>query len=84
MEVGKINGIRLIKNHHMITYKETIQIKRTWGERLFSLPFRPFTKYKKRDIYEPSKEYILDKQNRVIYAHPETIETIISMIKDIP
>jgi hypothetical protein len=44
--------------------------ERTWKERLFSWPWRPWKKLKHFMVVIPSGDFIIDHQNGVVYAHP--------------
>jgi hypothetical protein len=68
------NGYKLISSPAMQT---AILEKRTWKERLFSLPFRPFKRMKIVG-YKPL-DYVI-KTDDTIYGAPQTIELLQRMV----
>lgn len=60
------------------TMQSPIKEKRTWRERLFTLPFEPFKKFKIIG-YKPMKEAILIKMNnsaRILFCAPVMADKI--------
>lgn len=49
--MGYFGGIQIIEDKNMLEYET---VSRTWKERLFTLPWRPFLKVK--TISKPSKD----------------------------
>jgi len=52
------NGMRIVEDPHMLVPGEPETIDRTWGERLFSLPWRPWKATKVIIPMIPSKEVL--------------------------
>lgn len=42
MNIAQISGFKIITNDHLMVDGEPIQIRRSWRERLFSRPWRPW------------------------------------------
>jgi len=57
-----------------------LEVKRTWKERLFSLPFRPFQKTKIVTYYIPQRKLIRVNET-TYYAHPTILEEIKQQIR---
>lgn len=51
-------------------------IKKTWKERLFSWPWRPWRKTKTIVTIEPTGDLFIDHQHGMIYGHPVDIEKL--------
>lgn len=67
-----INGLRII-----IQSPYTQQIKRTWKERLFTLPWTPLQRYKTEYVdLIPDGEVIVDKVNSTVYCNPRMYDKI--------
>jgi hypothetical protein len=60
---------KIIESIHM-TKEITETVERTWKERLFSLPWRPFQKTKEIKKSVASDKVMIDNTNQVIYCHP--------------
>lgn len=68
-------GYRVVADP-ILTTTETREVKRTWKERLFSLPWRPFKTTHTHSYQVPDSYVVVDKLNRVIYAHPVVVKEI--------
>jgi len=60
--VGKINGMNVFVS---VNCAEHITTKRSWKERLFTLPFTPFRKYKTEHV--PSKKIMVSNGSMVMH-----------------
>ena len=70
-------GMSLFKNPSMVVQRNEI-IRRTWKERFFSLPWRPWIATRLIIHYDPDpRVYIYG--NRLI-AHPDIIEKLINQL----
>jgi len=69
-----LHGMRIIENPNLLVPGEPKIIVRTWKERIFSLPWRPWRASKTIIPMVPSKE-ILQYGNRWI-MHPSMAEQI--------
>lgn len=67
------HGYRVVANP-ILTKTETRQVKRTWKERLFTLPWTPFKAMRTESYQVPDRDVLVDKINRVIYAHPDVVK----------
>lgn len=67
-----ILGMKLVVNKYV---PDTSTVKRTWKERLFTLPWRPFSKYK--NIYAP-RAFLLDG---TVYVSPKTADALIAELE---
>lgn len=65
-----LNGYRIIP-HALLTMDEEYQAQRTWKERLFSRPWRPWQKMKTCIRQVPSDHAFVDEASGRIYMHPE-------------
>lgn len=63
----KLNGMQIVVSPYVDDYKK---VKRSWKERLLTIPWRPFEKYK--SVCSP-KVYQADE---VIYCSPQTYSKI--------
>ena len=73
VEYGKIIGIPMYQSSLACTKR---MIKRSLRERLFTLPWKPFSKTK--EIFEPALFPINDKTGKLkaFFAHPEIVQQI--------
>ena len=63
-----IHGYRVVYSPFLTVSGEPYEVKRTFKERWFSLPWKPFKKVKLITTQVPSREVI--RNNGVLYAHP--------------
>jgi len=63
------NGYRVVENLSMTVNGEPIKDKRTWKERLFSLPWNPFKTHNITIPQIPSTEVIMFENSMIM--HPE-------------
>lgn len=54
---------------------KTIDISRTWKERLFTRPWRPWIKTKQITV-EDTEMLVMYKVGNVIYCHPDVMEKV--------
>lgn len=73
MPFDLINGERFIADKYM-TETKTEEVKRTWKERLFTLPWRPRKTHKFVSTVVPSRQLIWS--NGSYFAHPALIQEI--------
>ena len=71
------NTLEIIEDSSMVSI-EIIEVKRTVKERLFSIPWRPLNRIKKKSITVPSKEVI--KLGYKIIVHPSMGREIESLL----
>lgn len=67
-----IGGMRVI-----IKPPTQVKVKRTWKERLFTLPWRPMQSHK-TELHELIKdgEVLVDKMNQVIYCNEKMYQRL--------
>ena len=84
-QAGWINGITIIEDPNLLRFEDTLE-KRTWKERLFTLPWNPFKLNKTVIISLPSEEvyFVGERGDRKIVCHPEMVEKIKKAIKERP
>lgn len=70
--LDQITGTRIVQSRFV---PETILVKRTWKERLFSFPWRP-----RQKMREAPGVYVI---GGVIYCHPKRYDEIVKSMKDI-
>lgn len=58
----------------ILTKTETREVKRTWKERLFTRPWTPWKVMRTETHQVPDRDVLVDKINRVIYAHPVVVK----------
>lgn len=73
-----INGFKLI-----VVNPTTIRIKRSWRERLFTLPWSPFDKFRD-EIHEmiSDGDVIADRESKIIYCNAKTAGKIRKSIEE--
>ena len=71
-------GVRIVKSPMLIEYK-TREVERTWKDRLFSKPWRPFQKIK-TEIYTVPGKAQFDKENMILFVHPEHYEKLMEQV----
>lgn len=67
--------INVVPGYHIIETPmmhdiETQVIRRSWRERLFSWPWRPWQAEKAVMVYVPKEEVLIDHQNQLLIMHP--------------
>lgn len=70
----QFNGYRLFENSLLLKDGEPYEVNRTLKERWFSLPWRPLKKNKTIVPKVPSDEMVIDRINKHLYMHPETLK----------
>lgn len=70
-----INGLRIVANHNMVEDGEPIIVHRTWRERLFSRPWRPWMATRTVVPTRPKREF-LRIGHSTLMAHPALIEEL--------
>jgi hypothetical protein len=73
-------GYNVIESQHM-TKTVTDVVDRTWGERLFSWPWRPLQKTRVVITKIPSDEVLVFQNN--IVCHPAMADQIRKVVKDV-
>ena len=78
---GLYGGYNIIEDIHMVDVNDPQyhEQRRTWKERLFTLPWRPFKKTKTITTYPPLKSYYL--MGRMILCHPIMKQSLIAAIR---
>jgi len=74
--IGQFGGIQLIQDKNLLEYET---VNRTWKERLFTFPWRPFVKVK--TISKPSR-VIYKLGNYAIMCHPIMAQEILRGINE--
>jgi hypothetical protein len=69
------HGYKVVANP-ILTKTETREVKRTWKERLFTRPWQPFKVIRTESYQVPDRDVLVDKINRVIYAHPSVVKEL--------
>jgi len=74
--LGGLGGYQIIEDNNMVDLKnpQYHEQRRTWKERLFTLPWQPFKKTKIITTYPPLKDYYLIG-NRLV-GHPVAIREL--------
>ena len=78
---GTFNGYRLLSNGNL-TEVDTAIVNRTWGERLFSWPWKPRKKTKEIEVMVPSKQVYTNHSNMTMTAHPVMIAELEKLLKE--
>ncbi len=70
--LGRYLGFRLFESPLMVRHVPRV-VSRSWTERLFSRPWRPWVK--KRVVIDivPMEKVIIDYGERVVFGHPKVI-----------
>jgi hypothetical protein len=76
-----LNGWNVYSDPRM-TMTEVDHVDLSWGERLFSWPWRPWKKTYKVVLTVASDKVILDEENRRLYAHPHAVMKMSQAIYD--
>lgn len=63
-------GMRVIVDSQLVEPDGTVDVRRTWRERLFSIPWRPLEATKPVQTFRPSREVI--QVNGRLLMHPVT------------
>lgn len=75
--IGRIAGFDIVIDINMIDY-HTRTIKRSWAERLFTLPWKPLNDTKE-EIYTTQKESVLILPNEnTMVMHPDLAKRSLS------
>ena len=69
-----LNEIKII-SHEKLTIPAVKQIKRTWRQRFFSVPWKPWVKTRPHHYQAPDPCLWLGPDNH-LYGHPETIKKL--------
>lgn len=72
-------GMRMIESVWM-TKPETRTVQRTWRERLWSWPWRPWQPTKLVTVQVPSPEVL--RMGDTLIAHPQTIKAIQQLLSE--
>lgn len=72
------NGVEFRANRNLVDSK-TEEVPRTWKEKLFSLPCRPWKKTKYVTTYVASRSVVF--ANGAYYAHPDLIDEMIKQLE---
>jgi len=67
-------GIRFVENPNLVEDGDPIEVPRTWMERLFSYPWKPWKKVKTVIPKVPSSRVLV--MGNVAVAHPEVIKQL--------
>ena len=72
-------GVKIIQSEAMVEPGEPIEVPRTWRERLFTLPWRPFKKTKTVIPMVPQKRAIKLPGGELI-MHPTMVRALMEAI----
>ncbi len=68
-DLFQYSGYKVIENPFMVKPGEPKELKRSWRERLFTRPWRPWVRTKMVATYVPSDE-VLQVSNHTFIMHP--------------
>ena len=71
--MNMLNGYRVYENVNMTEPYGVEQVRRTWVERLFTLPWKPFKTTYTVTKYRPSTLVIVDDKLMCMFAHPTIV-----------
>ena len=79
--MNRLYGYQIVESLSMVDVNnpEHVEQKRTWKERLFTLPWRPFKKTKTLTIFPPLKNYYLI--GNTILCHPAMKQGLIAAMR---
>ena len=75
-----IAGMRIIENAHMVKDGEPYEVRRTWKERLFSLPWRPLLA-RRTVVPKVPRRAIIQLPNGALVMHPVVAEELRALVK---
>ena len=78
-----LQGMPVHQSADLRVHIEDLIVKRSWRERLFTRPWRPFKRTKVQPIFGPDPNvYCLDISGRKSFVcHPETAEKLFAAIE---
>ncbi len=71
--LGRYSGFRLFESPLMVRHVPRV-VNRSWTERLFSRPWRPWVKERVVIDIVPMEKVIIDYRERVVIGHPKVIK----------
>jgi len=74
-QLANIAGKQLIENPNMVVFGESYDVRRSWRERLFTRPWKPWVIFKRLTPMVPMKKLLLAGDK--IIGHPEAIKELI-------
>ena len=75
------DGMRIVEDLSLVVDGDPIEVRRTWKERLFSRPWRPFKRNKTVIPKVPSEEVLVILPNTIV-AHPITAREVRRIAKE--
>lgn len=70
-----MTGWQIVTSKHM---SKQVLVLRSWKERLFSWPWRPFQSHKR--VKQPMEDVLVDHRRLMIYCHPVRYRQIKKML----
>ncbi len=65
-------GHQIIENQNMTVEDGTTTVKRSWGERIFTRPWKPLMSTREVARFVPDPDVYLIRSTNLIVAHPAT------------
>lgn len=65
-------GLKVIEDKNLTIHDGTTTITRSWKERLFTLPWRPWVATKEISNIIPNPEFFYIRHKGIVLAHPVT------------
>ena len=69
-EYHPYTGLAIRESEYLVVADGTRTVRRTWGERLFSRPWRPFKATKEETVYRPDDS--IYRVGQMLVCHPVT------------
>lgn len=76
-KIGELAGLQLIANDILTIPGPDREVRRTWRERLFTIPWTPLKATRKEPTRIPDPNFYVDHINNRIIAHPSVIDRIL-------
>lgn len=73
-DLHALNGYNLVEDVNAVKQIGTRQVKRSFFERFFSLPWRPWQIAEEVPVFEPSDEFVVTEDS--IIGHPQFIRAL--------
>lgn len=68
-----LSGVQIVESPYMMVSREK-QVRRTWRERLFTVPWRPLRTHNTVMEHVPNPDLV--KVGHIFYGHPETVRKL--------
>lgn len=73
--LGSMAGFKIITDINMVDYHIRI-IKRSWTERLFTIPWKPLNNTKEEIYTTPKESVFILSDNNTVVMHPDMVEEL--------